>query len=313
MSGLPPIPEASRKLGKAAPEKSNFAQTCNLLSQYLKEKRTLPDLGRGILEPPKGRSETFQSQTVTTMDLLPTMEKPAGETPGLNGGAVLSSSSSSQHLKSMDLFPQFSGFRSSDRGEDTTIRSTDFGKPARQMTASPAAAAEPESATLTIFYSGTVMVYGDITAEKAREIMDLASKGSPSASAATVAAAILNSAAAARGGGGGASTSSSAPSSSTSMGPSSSGAIFSHNIPSQEPDLPREPQAIASDMPIARRNSLHRFLEKRKDRSAARAPYQPNKPLVAGPADEPKPRGEGNSSAEMEMDPQTSEHLELKL
>nr|GMC47619.1 protein TIFY 10B-like isoform X2 [Ipomoea batatas] len=30
----------------------------------------------------------------------------------------------------------------------------------------------------------------------------------------------------------------------------------------------------AADLPIARRSSLHRFLEKRKDRAIARAPYQ---------------------------------------
>lgn len=35
------------KSGKA-PEKSNFAQTCNLLSQYLKERGSLADIGLGM-------------------------------------------------------------------------------------------------------------------------------------------------------------------------------------------------------------------------------------------------------------------------
>ncbi|ONM22172.1 Protein TIFY 10B [Zea mays] len=37
-----------------------------------------------------------------------------------------------------------------------------------------------------------------------------------------------------------------------------------------------------SDLPIARRNSLHRFLEKRKDRITAKAPYQQVNSSVVG-------------------------------
>ncbi|XP_074330907.1 jasmonate ZIM domain-containing protein 1-like isoform X2 [Apium graveolens] len=37
-------------------------------------------------------------------------------------------------------------------------------------------------------------------------------------------------------------------------------------------------QTLDSDLPIARRASLHRFLEKRKDRATARGPYQFNNP-----------------------------------
>ncbi|OEL30702.1 Protein TIFY 10c [Dichanthelium oligosanthes] len=38
--------------------------------------------------------------------------------------------------------------------------------------------------------------------------------------------------------------------------------------------LPQSSQTSLSDLPIARRNSLHRFLEKRKGRITAKAPYQ---------------------------------------
>ncbi|KAL6655507.1 hypothetical protein ACP70R_006333 [Stipagrostis hirtigluma subsp. patula] len=41
-------------------------------------------------------------------------------------------------------------------------------------------------------------------------------------------------------------------------------------------NLPRPSQNYLSDLPIARRNSLHRFLEKRKGRIIAKAPYQVN-------------------------------------
>nr|CAB3457152.1 unnamed protein product [Digitaria exilis] len=41
---------------------------------------------------------------------------------------------------------------------------------------------------------------------------------------------------------------------------------------------PQPSQNSLPDMPIARRNSLHRFLEKRKGRITAKAPYQANSP-----------------------------------
>ena len=36
---------------------------------------------------------------------------------------------------------------------------------------------EPQTAPLTIFYGGQVIVFNDFSAEKAKEVMDLASKG----------------------------------------------------------------------------------------------------------------------------------------
>ncbi|XP_041997013.1 protein TIFY 11c-like [Salvia splendens] len=75
---------------------------------------------------------------------------------------------------------------------------------------------EVETAAMTIFYGGKVMVYNDFPAEKAQEILALASTASAQ-------------------------------------------------------------QSLDSDLPIARKNSLASFLEKRRDRITAKAPYPPRK------------------------------------
>ncbi|GMI65460.1 TIFY DOMAIN PROTEIN 11B, jasmonate-zim-domain protein 6 [Hibiscus trionum] len=58
------------------------------------------------------------------------------------------------------------------------------------------------------------------------------------------------------------------------------------NTLDQDPSVERR-QYGCSDLRIARRNSLHKFFEKRKDRVAARAPHQLNNNLV--PLPPPKP------------------------
>lgn len=168
----------------AACGKSMFSQTCNLLSQYLKENGKFGDLRLGmcgsIKDVPETRQEVFcQTARTTTMNLLPLMEK------------------------------------SKDINDDSR---------------------EPETAQMTIFYGGQVLVFDDLTADKANEIMLLAtniSKLAPSTS--SVAATFRN-----------------------------------INLSREQPSCPIP---IACDLPIARKASLQRFLAKRKDRIAARAPY----------------------------------------
>ncbi|KAG4929537.1 hypothetical protein AAZX31_17G046500 [Glycine max] len=109
---------------------------------------------------------------------------------------------------------------------------------------------EPKAAQLTIFYAGQVVVFDDFPAEKLEEIMSLAGKG-------------------------------------ISQSQNTSACAHTHNqqgnhpsfVPNVSPQAPSRP--IVCELPIARKVSLHRFLSKRKDRIASKAPYQINNPNSA--------------------------------
>ncbi|XP_052180772.1 jasmonate ZIM domain-containing protein 1-like [Diospyros lotus] len=185
-----------RRAGKS-PEKSNFAQTCNRLSQYLKERGNLRNLGlemAGKLEPK------------ATKNLLPNMENP-GETATQHG-----------HMDLLKDSPENTNKAASGR-KPVTID------------------LEPETAQMTIFYGGKVLVFDSVPAEKATELMALAGGGESRVNSSE---------------------------SRQAAGPN----------PGPEQAQPQPNKAIGSGVPIARRASLHRFMEKRKDRVTARAPYQ---------------------------------------
>ncbi|KAI3772757.1 hypothetical protein L6452_03950 [Arctium lappa] len=106
-----------------------------------------------------------------------------------------------------------------------------------------------ESRSMTIFYNGQVIVFNDLTPEKVKEIMMLAEKGVVSGQKPP-------------------------PPTATTFSSASS-------VCTPKPDEPLNnkikhplPVASGSDLPIARKASLARFLEKRKDRIIARSPYQ---------------------------------------
>ncbi|KAJ0075611.1 hypothetical protein Patl1_33724 [Pistacia atlantica] len=62
-------------MASSGQKSSNFTQTCNLLSQYLKEKGNFGDFSRGIASKPEGvEFETSRPQSATTMNLLPNLE-----------------------------------------------------------------------------------------------------------------------------------------------------------------------------------------------------------------------------------------------
>ncbi|KAG6593562.1 Protein TIFY 10B, partial [Cucurbita argyrosperma subsp. sororia] len=197
-----------------------------------------------------------------------------------------------------DNQPKFVGF------SNNTMNKGEFRRPP-----SP----EPATAQMTIFYAGKVLVYDDFPNERAKEIMALADKGSRSATTITAPTAI----------------------------PTKFGSDLekpnNNNSPAIEPNVvaktqapvpakpapeqQRKPQPEAknsSDLPIARRASLHRFLEKRKDRAVARAPYQMNQQLEAtfkasGSSSANEPGLEPGPVLEAEAEEGFPSHLDLNL
>lgn len=194
---------AAAMTGRApAREKSSFAVTCGLLSQYLKEKKGglkgLGGLGMAA-PPPPAAAGAFRPPT--TMNLLSALDAPAAEEPNDEAKAT----------------PEEAGGH-----EQQTA-----GNPRE------AAAGEDEAQQLTIFYGGKVVVFDKFPPARVKDLLQIVNAG---------------------GDGGDRAGSSAAPQASRNS---------------------------LSDMPIARRNSLHRFLEKRKGRITAKAPYQASSPVGA--------------------------------
>ncbi|XP_073143450.1 protein TIFY 10A-like isoform X2 [Henckelia pumila] len=186
----------------------NFSQTCSLLSQFLKEGGTFGDqLGRSLLF-----SADHKGIPTRTMDLLPMIEK-----SGQNSVAAAKP----------DSFPFFPV------GREETLNKSEL---------SGMKTGNHQSAQMTIFYAGEVIVFDDLPQEKANQIMMLAS---------TAALSPPN----------------------TAHRAAESAASFPKFTSAR--NLNRTPhQLLASDLPIKRKNSLARFLEKRKDRIVATEPYQ---------------------------------------
>ncbi|KQJ94490.1 hypothetical protein BRADI_3g10820v3 [Brachypodium distachyon] len=127
--------------------------------------------------------------------------------------------------ETMELFPQSAGLGVQDAAApDATTR-------------------EQEKNQLTIFYNGKVLVFNDFPADKAKGLMQLASKGSPIVPNVSTPTPVTDS------------TKVQMPV----LAPASS-------LPGAQVDAHKPAGPNASDLPIARKASLHRFLEKRKDR-----------------------------------------------
>ncbi|KAL2458898.1 Protein TIFY 10A [Forsythia ovata] len=209
--------------GRFSGQRSNFSQTCSLLSQYLKEKGSFGDLTLGLTQnfEPKGAPVA-----TGTLNFFPVMEKSGSPTHNYSATKL-----------ERPIIPQ----------KKTNLSETK---------------SEPETAQMTIFYGGQVIVFNDFPAEKAEEIMLLAGKSSaqnhPTAAF---------------------------PPPSMVQSPAESATNISVvPVSKAVPTLVHNPpqHSLASDLPIARKNSLARFLEKRKDRITSKAPYQamaPPKPI----------------------------------
>ncbi|XP_011079536.1 protein TIFY 10b-like isoform X2 [Sesamum indicum] len=139
-----------RRLGKA-PEKSNFVQTCNLLSRYIKEKGSLRDLNLEI----GGKVESLEAIVKPGTSISP----PAS--------ATIYKVKSAQPLT--DQHPPITP-------HDSSINTAEHAP--HKQTSKEAMTENPKTAQLTIFYSGKVLVFDDYSADKARELMAFARKGS---------------------------------------------------------------------------------------------------------------------------------------
>ncbi|XP_066382779.1 protein TIFY 10c-like isoform X1 [Miscanthus floridulus] len=187
-----------------ARDKTSFAATCSLLSQYLKEKKgALQGLGGLAMAPaPAADSPIVVAgagalRPPTTMNLLSALDAPAEEP--------------------------------SDAAKATIGEPKDHDK---RTAGNPREAAGDEAQQLTIFYGGKVVVFDKFPATKVKDLLQIVNPGGD--------------------------------------GVDKAGAT----VPTQ--NLPTPSHSSLSDLPIARSNSLHRFLEKRKDRITAKAPYQVN-------------------------------------
>ncbi|XP_073273996.1 protein TIFY 10A-like [Primulina huaijiensis] len=192
-------------------KRSNFSQTCSLLSQYLKEGGNFEDVG--LVLSTKSEHKGIPTRT---MDLLPMIEK----------------SDQSSGATKPDSYPLHGG-------RTETIKKSDL---------SGMKSGADQSAQMTIFYVGQVFVFDDFPADKANRIMMLAS------------------------------TAASSPPN-TAKRPAELAASFPEFTSAR--DLCSPHQLLGSDLPIKRKNSLARFLERRKDRIVATEPYGARKPTAA--------------------------------
>ncbi|XP_057797097.1 protein TIFY 10a-like isoform X2 [Salvia miltiorrhiza] len=202
--------------GRRQPGRSNFVQTCNLLSRYIKEKGSLRDLNIEI----GGKAESLEH-----------IVKP-----------VLTQSS---------------------------IKQQPFVAPKSSVDAPTSCKEDPaKPSQLTIFYSGRVLVFDDYPSNKVEELVAFAKKESSCS--------ILSSNMDAAGGPISSSRDGLPPRPHQAGTGSHKAAAISSNASKEKKSsttTTTTTDANGSDLPIARRSSLHRFLEKRKDRSVVRGPY----------------------------------------
>ncbi|CAH2036876.1 unnamed protein product [Thlaspi arvense] len=252
--------------------KPSFSLTCSRLSQYLKEKGSFGDLSLGMACKPEVNSNGnfgVSRQPTTTMSLFP-----------------CEASMAAQDVKPKNLFPREAASFSS---SSSSLPKEDALKMTQATTTTRSVKPEPQTAPLTIFYAGQVIVFNDFSAENAKQVMSLASKGTATTSFTGFTTSNLN------------------QSVYTPNFPKKQTEITTVNIaptPSQvhhhlmktaaQEPIQSSSTPMTCELPIARRASLHRFLAKRKDRVTSKAPYQLCDPAKASS----KPQtGDNNSTS----------------
>ncbi|KAL6593702.1 hypothetical protein ACP70R_048603 [Stipagrostis hirtigluma subsp. patula] len=135
--------------------------------------------------------------------------------------------------ETMELFPQSAGF-----GSEATLQEA-------------LDARDQEKRQLTIFYGGKVLVFDDFPAEKAKDLMQMAGKGTFAAENSAL-----------------------PPSSTVATVTDSTKVSAVPDLPNAQVNAQKLVRPNAADIPQAPKASLRRFLEKRKDRITSKAPYQ---------------------------------------
>ncbi|KAK9060534.1 hypothetical protein SSX86_021238 [Deinandra increscens subsp. villosa] len=242
--------------------KSSFAMTCNRLSLFMKEKGNLRDFGIDSTFDIKGiyRSELFFSNC--NKDFHDFDSKSLSDS--VTGKPEISSPARETNRTTVDFLSNIEfPVQTSEKTEKSVnllpqyVSLDSFCKPDDDSGNKAVTPTESKTANMTIFYRGEILVFDRISAEKARDLMLKASSASSSGNQ------IQNR----------------IPLTSTSNSPPNEA------FGSQDQIL-RGLQGNGSDLPIARRSSLHKFLAKRKERAIERGPYYqlPNNRLISAPS-----------------------------
>ncbi|KAL4034805.1 protein TIFY 10a [Cucumis melo var. makuwa] len=152
--------------------------------------------------------------------------------------------------KSLDLFPQEAGFGNSNDVDSRVYKS---------------ATAGPQTSQMTIFYAGQVFVFNNFPADRVGDVMFLASQESSRLNIPTTASVAARQPPILVG----------TPADSL----SSTSPVSTRNQTSPPPPPP--PPSVPGALPMARKASIQRFLEKRKDRLTPRAPYHNSSPMTS--------------------------------
>ncbi|EYU21296.1 hypothetical protein ABFS82_09G125800 [Erythranthe guttata] len=247
MSSSRNFPDGRRR-EKAAPEKTNFAQTCNLVSRYIKEKGSLRDLNfeiGGKVESLEDLVSVKPAASASTTNVLPN-----------KGKSAQPSSEKHTSLRSSIIIVE----------DDSNEAST-----SREETRKVA-----KNAQLTIFYSGKVLVFDDYSVDNIRELVSVAKKGSSKMSYGILSTNTLqqkpNPGSLREGLPPRPQAGNSLNICKEKINSTADRDVASTSISNEQ--LSTQSDANGSDLPIARRSSVHRFMEKRKERAVMRGPYQ---------------------------------------